>query len=67
MQAGALHKGDLVEVRSAAEILATLDEHGALDAMPFMPEMVASCGRRFTVSTRTDKVCDTIDSTLRSR
>ena len=46
--AAQLRKGDVVEVRSAAEILATLDERGELDALPFMPEMVAMCGRRFT-------------------
>jgi hypothetical protein len=49
-----------VEVRSAAEILATLDEQGALEALPFMPEMVAYCGHRFTVDRRTEKLCDTI-------
>jgi hypothetical protein len=49
-----------VEVRSAGEILRTLDERGALDALPFMPEMVAYCGRRFAVERRTEKVCDTI-------
>jgi hypothetical protein len=49
-----------VEVRSAAEILATLDDQGALEALPFMPEMVAYCGRRFAVDRRTEKVCDTI-------
>jgi hypothetical protein len=67
MRDGALRRGDLVEVRSAGEILATLDEHGALGGMPFMPEMVSSCGRRFTVSARADKICDTIGSTLQSR
>jgi hypothetical protein len=56
-----LRRGDLVEVRRPAEILATLDERGALDAMPFMPEMVAWCGRRLVVERRADKVCDTID------
>jgi hypothetical protein len=60
MRADQLRRGDLVEVRSAAEILATLDDRGALDAMPFMPEMVAYCGRRFSVDRRTEKVCDTI-------
>jgi hypothetical protein len=67
MRDGALRRGDLVEVRSAAEILETLDEHGELDAMPFMPEMVPYCGRRFTVDRRADKICDTISSSLRSR
>ena len=60
MRADQLRRGDIVEVRSAAEILATLDERGALDAMPFMPEMVGYCGRRFSVDRRTEKVCDTI-------
>ena len=32
-----LRAGDLVEVRSEREILATLDDTGALDALPFMP------------------------------
>jgi hypothetical protein len=60
MRPDQLRRGDIVEVRSAAEILPTLDEHGALDALPFMPEMVAYCGRRFSVIGRTEKVCDTI-------
>jgi hypothetical protein len=55
-----LRRGDIVEVRSAAEILATLDENGALDDMPFMPEMLPYVGRRFTVSRRVEKICDTI-------
>ena len=55
-----LRPGDVVEVRSAAEILATLDSEGALDGTPFMPEMVAHLGRRYTVSRRVDKICDTV-------
>jgi hypothetical protein len=55
-----LRKGDLVEVRGPAEILATLDERGELEHVPFMPEMVRQCGRRFTVDRRTEKICDTI-------
>lgn len=62
-----LRKGDLVEVRSAAEILATLDERGELDALPFMPEMVPMCGRRFTVAARADRVCDTVSGGWGSR
>jgi hypothetical protein len=58
-----LVRGDLVEVRSPAEILSTLDETGALDGLPFMPEMVASCGRRYAVDSRADKICDTIQYT----
>src|SRR5438132_1538498 len=52
--------GELVEVRSPAEILATLDERGTLDGLPFMPEMLRYCGRRLVVDKRTEKVCDTI-------
>jgi hypothetical protein len=58
-----LRPGDVVEVRSAAEILATLDGNGAVDKMPFMPEMARLVGQRFTVSRRVDKICDTIAST----
>ncbi len=56
-----LRRGDLVEVRSPAEILATLDERGDLDGLPFMPEMAAYCGQRFTVAARAEKVCDSVD------
>jgi hypothetical protein len=55
-----LRRGDIVEVRPATEILATLDENGALDDTPFMPEMLQYVGRRFTVSRRVEKICDTI-------
>ena len=55
-----LRAGDLVEVLSAAEILATLDKRGELDSLPFMPEMLQFCGQRFRVSHRADKTCDTI-------
>ena len=55
-----LRAGDLVEVRSAEEIRATLDERGELDGLPFMPEMLAFCGRRMTVHKVAHKVCDYI-------
>src|SRR3989442_14243615 len=58
-----LRQGDLVEVKGPSEILATLDERGALLGLPFMPEMVPYCGRRFTVERRAEKVCDTIHYT----
>ena len=53
-----LRAGDLVEVLSVEEILATLDDHGELDNLPFMPEMVAFCGRRMTVHKVAHKVCN---------
>jgi len=56
-----LRIGEVVEVRSEREILATLDERGELEALPFMPEMLQFCGRRFTVDKRAGKLCDTID------
>jgi hypothetical protein len=58
-----LRRGDLAEVRKPSEILATLDERGALAGLPFMPEMAAFCGRRFVVDRRMEKICDTIHYT----
>lgn len=55
-----LRAGEIVEVRSPEEILATLDATGRLDAMPFMPEMLQFCGKRFRVYKRADKTCDNI-------
>jgi hypothetical protein len=51
-----LRPGEIVEVRSLPEILATLDERGCLEGMPFMPEMATYCGHRFQVHRRVDKV-----------
>ncbi|MGH7470696.1 MAG: hypothetical protein ACRENP_22335 [Longimicrobiales bacterium] len=56
-----LRAGDLVEVRSEEDILATLDAGGTLDGLPFMPEMLAHCGQRYRVDKRADKTCDTIN------
>src|SRR5262245_27529061 len=55
-----LKRGDWVEVRSKEEILATLDEHGRLAGLPFMPEMFEYCGRRIRVFKRAHKTCDTV-------
>src|SRR5258708_39222437 len=52
-----LKPGDLVEVLSAAEIMSSLDADGKLDGVPFMPEMLAFCGRRLRVSKRADNTC----------
>jgi hypothetical protein len=59
--------GDLVEVRSKEEILAMLDQHGAVDGMPFMPEMLQYCGRRFRVGAVAHKTCDTARQTWKAR
>ncbi len=58
-----LRAGEIVEVRSPEEILRTLDEKGRLEALPFMPEMLKYCGKRFKVYKRADKTCDTIEKT----
>ena len=55
-----LRVGDVVEVRGQAEILATLDENGELDSLPFMPEMLHYCGQRLTVHKVAHKTCDTL-------
>jgi hypothetical protein len=55
--------GDLVEVRSKEEILTTLDQHGCVDGMPFMPEMLQFCGQRFRVRAVAHKTCDTVHRT----
>ncbi len=49
--------GDLVEVRSAQEILATLDPNGTLNNLPFMPEMLPFCGQQFRVAAQAFKSC----------
>jgi hypothetical protein len=59
--------GDVVEVRSKDEILATLDQHGALDGLPFMPEMLQYCGQRFRIGAVAHKTCDTARQTWKGR
>ena len=52
-----LKVGDIVEVLSAEEIFRTLDEDGALDGLPFMPEMLEQCGRRARLTSHALKAC----------
>jgi len=54
-----LKAGDVIVVRSFDEIAETLDEDGTLDSLPFMPEMLEYCGKRFKVLNRV--VQSTID------
>lgn len=54
---GILLRNQLVEVRTAAEIAATLDADGKCDGLPFMPEMLVHCGRRFRIFRRAEKTC----------
>jgi hypothetical protein len=58
-----LRVGDLVEVRSQDEILATLDDNGEFESLPFMPEMLQYCGQQLTVQSVAHKLCDTISYT----
>jgi hypothetical protein len=50
-------RGNLVEVKSADEIGLTLDADGSKDNLPFMPEMLQYCGKRFRVASRALMVC----------
>jgi hypothetical protein len=59
--------GDLVEVRSREEILATLDENGCYEGMPFMPEMLEYCGQRIRVRAVAHKTCETARKTWQGR
>ncbi|MBN1479174.1 hypothetical protein EH223_15895 [candidate division KSB1 bacterium] len=52
-----LRRGDIVTVLPFKEILKTLDQHGQLDNMPFMPEMQRFCGSTFQVARRANYVC----------
>jgi hypothetical protein len=55
-----LRAGEIVQIKTAPEILATLDADGKLDGLPFMPEMLEYCGQTVTVYKRADRTCDTI-------
>ncbi len=56
---GRMRPGDLVQVKTPDEILATLDEAGTLNRLPFMSEMIEFCGKQFRVSSRVVKTCFT--------
>jgi hypothetical protein len=49
--------GQSVRVRSAVDILATLDRAGRLDGLPFMPEMVAHIGAVKRIRRRAGRAC----------
>ncbi len=40
--------------------MATLDADGCFQGLPFMPEMLAHCGRQFRVAASAHKTCDSI-------
>jgi hypothetical protein len=54
-----LRVGEWVEIRSAAEILATLDGRQNVGGLPFMPEMLQYCGKKFRVYKSAHKTADT--------
>jgi hypothetical protein len=50
-----LQTGDLVEVKSYTEIVATLDSSGKYEGLSFAPDMFGYCGGRFRVAARPEK------------
>ncbi len=54
--------GQWVAVRSAKAIIATLDQHGCLDGLPFMPEMIPLCGKQLRIKRFANKTCVNADS-----
>lgn len=67
IEPGTLRAGDKVRLRPLTEILATLDETGSYENVPFMPEMMAYAGRALTVYRRLEKICDYMGEDTRSR
>lgn len=51
-------KGELLQVRTTEEILATLDSDGTVGGVLFMPEMLQFAGREFRVRSSAHKTCD---------
>jgi hypothetical protein len=51
-----LQPGELVEVKSAQEIAATLDSKGRNRGLEFGPHMMPFCGKRFVVKTRLERL-----------
>jgi len=51
-----LKPGEVVQVRSEDEILATLDKNNTLEGLSFLPEMRKYCGRRLKVLKEVNKL-----------
>lgn len=51
-----LSAGEVIEVRSENEILATLDENSTFEGLPFIPDMRKYCERRFRVLRRINRI-----------
>jgi len=62
-----VRRGDQVRVRSRDDILATLDRDGAVDGLPFMPEMLKFCGKELPIYSVAHKTCDTVERQGRLR
>lgn len=58
MNSGNLRVGDYVEVKPITDIMVTLNSNASLDALPFMPEMIRHCGRRYRIVKIAHKTCD---------
>jgi hypothetical protein len=55
-EASNLRPGELVEVKSEAEIMATLDTEGKLRGLSFQPAMRSFCGQRHLVLKRVERI-----------
>lgn len=58
-------KGDVVEVLPWQELIRTLDDKGTLEGLPFMPEMLAYCGKTLTVTKRLERTCEELQGSMR--
>lgn len=67
VEPGTLRAGDRVRLRPLHEILATLDDTGSYEKVPFMLEMMQYAGRTLTVYRRLEKICDYLGEESRSR
>lgn len=59
-----LRPGDLVKVRSAWEILRTLDRRGCNRGLRFTPEMLRYCGGKYRVLSRLERRINEVDGQL---
>jgi hypothetical protein len=57
--------GTFVRVRALSEIFSTLDNNGALEGLPFMPEMAKYCGQVFMVSRKIERTCEESEKGMR--
>jgi len=57
LRADQVSRGDWLQVKTPAALGEMLDNDGATDGLPFMPEMLEFCGQRFQVSHFANKVC----------